>query len=79
MLNRGWQRLRGTFSVAQTAFVAMATVVGTAAGLDQGLSLWQIVVILIAMAAGDMAVCRDRPLGPSAVMRMPVRPPTRWP
>jgi len=54
----------------------MATVVGTAAGLDQGLSLWQIVVILIVMAAGDMAVCRDRPLGSSAVMRIPVRPPT---
>jgi hypothetical protein len=52
MLNRGWQRLRRRFSIAQIALVAMATVVGTAAGLYQGLSLWQIVVILIAMAAG---------------------------
>jgi hypothetical protein len=51
MVNPGWQRLRGRFSVHQLALLAIAAVLGTAAALYQGLSLWQIAVILIALAA----------------------------
>ncbi len=51
MVNPGWQRLRGRFSVHPRALLAIAAVLGIAAALCEGLSLWQIAVILIASAA----------------------------
>ncbi len=51
MLNTGWQRPRGRFSVAQRALLVIVAVLGVAASLYEGLSVWQIAVILIALAA----------------------------
>ena len=51
MLNTGWQRLRGRFSIAQRALLVIVAVLGVAAALYEGLSAWQIAVILIALAA----------------------------
>ena len=51
MANPGWQHLRGRFSVLQLALLSVAAVLGIAAALYKGLSLWQIAVIVIALAA----------------------------
>lgn len=45
------QRLRGRFSVHQRTLLAIAAVLGIGAALYEGLSLWQIAVILIALTA----------------------------
>lgn len=51
MVTPGWQRLQGRLSVHQLALLAIAAVLGIGAGLYVGLSLWQIAVIVIALAA----------------------------
>jgi hypothetical protein len=51
MVIPGWQRLQGRLSVHQLALLAIAAVLGIGAGLYVGLSLWQIAVIVIALAA----------------------------
>jgi hypothetical protein len=51
MATPGWKHLRGRFSLLQLALLAIATALGIAAALYKGLGLWQIAVILIALAA----------------------------